>query len=48
MTLHDEARAYYALCAEAERLGIPTSLDDPSTPATVAELQQAVDAAKAV
>jgi hypothetical protein len=37
--------AYYRLCAEADRLGIPTSLDDPRSPRTVAGLRAAVDAA---
>ena len=41
-----EAQAYYRLCAEAEALGIPTSLDDPRTPKTVAALQAAVEAAR--
>lgn len=39
---HDEARAYYALCDKARKLGIPTSLDDPRTPKTVAALEEAV------
>lgn len=41
-----QARDYYRLCDEAHRLGIPTSLDDPRTPRTVAGLRAAVDAAK--
>lgn len=44
--LRDEARAYYALCARAEAVGIPTSLDDPNTPATIAELHAQVAAAE--
>ena len=40
--LHAEARAYYALCARARALGVPVSLDDPRTPATVAALRSAV------
>jgi hypothetical protein len=39
-----EARAYYALCDQARALGIPIDLDDPASPATVADLQAAVDA----
>lgn len=42
----NEQRAYYALCDQARALGIPTSLDDPRTTKTVAELQAAVDAAR--
>lgn len=45
--LYDEQVAYYRLCDEARSLGIPTSLDDPRSPRTVAGLQAAVDAAKA-
>lgn len=41
--LKDDARDYYALCAQAERLGIATSLDDPATPATVDALRAAVN-----
>lgn len=44
--LQTVAEAYYALCREAATLGIPTSLDDPESPATVADLQAAVAAAK--
>lgn len=44
--LRDEARAYYRLCDEARALGIPTSLDDPRSPRTVAELRAAVEAAR--
>lgn len=40
--LQDEAREYYALCAEAKRLGVPTSLDDPLAPKTVEALEVAV------
>lgn len=40
-----EARDYYRLCDEAERLGIPTSLDDPRSPKTVQGLRDAVEAA---
>ncbi len=39
-----EARDYYRLCATAEALGIPTSLDDPGTPRTVQALRDAVAA----
>ena len=42
---HAEASAYYALCEEACRLGIPTSLDDPRSPRTVEGLRQAIDRA---
>jgi hypothetical protein len=42
----EAARAYYALCAEAEALGIPTSLDDPRSPKTVDGLRAAVEAAR--
>lgn len=41
-----EIRAYYRLCADARALGIPTSLDDPRTPATVAGLKHAVAVAR--
>ena len=37
-----EAQTYYRLCAEAEAKGIPTSLDDPRSPRTVAALRKAV------
>jgi len=40
--LRSEARAYYALCDKARRLGIPVSLDDPRSPRTVAALAAAV------
>lgn len=45
--LQDEARAYYNLCREAERLGVPTSLDHPRTPQTVDALRAAVAEARA-
>ena len=41
-----EARAYMALCDEARALGVPTSLDDPRSPRTVAGLRAAVNAAR--
>lgn len=41
------AEAYYDLCAHARALGIPTSVDDPDSPKTVAELEAAVAAAEA-
>lgn len=41
-----EAQAYYRLCAEAEALGIPVSLDDPRSPQTVQGLREAVEAEK--
>jgi hypothetical protein len=44
--LRNEQTAYYRLCDEARALGIPTSLDDPRSPKTVAELQAAVHAAR--
>ncbi len=44
--LRQEARDYYALCAEAEALGIPVSLDNPRTPTTHAALLGAVIAAR--
>lgn len=44
--LRNEQAAYYRLCDEARALGIPTSLDDPRTPRTVADLQAAIDGAK--
>lgn len=44
--LHDEAREYQRLCDEARALGIPTSLDDPRSPRTVAGLRAAVAAAR--
>ena len=37
-----EQRDYYALCDKAQALGIPTSLDHPDTPRTVAALRKAV------
>lgn len=40
--IQDEARRYYELCREAERLGVPTSLDDPLAPKTVEALERAV------
>jgi len=40
--LQAEARAYYALCDKAHALGVPTSLDDPRSPKTVAALEKAV------
>ena len=40
--LRADARDYYALCDEADALGIPTSLDDPDSPATIAALKDAV------
>lgn len=43
MNRADEIRAYYRLCDQARSLGIPTSLDDDASPATIAELQAAVD-----
>lgn len=45
--LQEEACAYYRLIDEAEAFGIPTSLDDPRSPKTVAGLRAAVTAAKA-
>lgn len=41
--LRDEARAYYELCARADRVGVSTSLGDPRSPATVAALRTAVE-----
>lgn len=41
----NEAREYYVLCDEARAFGIPTAVDDPASPATVAELRAAVEAA---
>jgi hypothetical protein len=38
----NEQRAYMALCDRARELGIPTSLDDPRSPKTVAALKAAV------
>jgi hypothetical protein len=46
--LLQEQRDYYALCDEADRLGIPTSLDDPRSPRTVARLRAAVDEIKSL
>lgn len=42
-TLRKQARAYFRLCDEARALGVPTSLDDPRSPRTVAGLREAVD-----
>lgn len=39
----DEIREYYALCAEAAALGVPTSLDDPASPTTIAGLRLAIE-----
>jgi len=41
-----EAQAYYRLCAEAEALGIPVSLDNPRSPKTVDALRASVEAAR--
>lgn len=41
-----EQREYAALCDKARALGIPTSLDDPRSPKTVAALRKAVDDAR--
>lgn len=41
-----EAQAYYRLCAEAEALGNPVSLDDPRSPKTIQGLRDAVEAAR--
>jgi hypothetical protein len=41
------AEDYAALCETARSLGIPTSLDDPSTPQTVSALREAVAQAEA-
>ena len=38
---------YWNLCKQAMSLGIPTSLDDPRSPKTVAGLQAAVNARRA-
>lgn len=40
--LRIQAREYVALCDRAAALGIPTSLDDPRSPRTVAALRAAV------
>ena len=42
MKMQQEAWAYWRLCQEALALGIPTSLDDPRSPKTVAALRAAV------
>lgn len=39
-------REYAALCDEARKLGVPTSLDDPRSPRTVEGLRAAVEVAK--
>lgn len=36
------AVAYYAMCDRAQALGVPTSLDDPSSPKTVRGLRRMV------
>ncbi len=41
-----EAQAYSRLCADAEALGVPVSLDDPGSPKTVQGLREAVEAAR--
>jgi hypothetical protein len=44
--LRQEARDYYALCERARALGIPTSLDDPRSPKTIAALRAAISRAQ--
>jgi len=39
-----EAQVYYRLCERAREVGIPTSLDDPDSPKTTAELAAAIEA----
>lgn len=41
-----EAHEHYDLCQRAERIGVPTSLDDPRSPTTVTALRDAVVAAE--
>lgn len=41
-----EQRDYYALIDEARKLGVPTSLDDPRTPKTVAATVAAIRAVR--
>lgn len=41
-----EAEAYYRLCDRAQAVGVPTSLDDRSSPTTVASLRAAVERAE--
>jgi hypothetical protein len=41
-----EAQSYYRLVSEAQALGVPTSLDDPRSPKTVAGLRAAVEATR--
>ena len=41
--LRQKARAYYALVEEAERAGVPVSLEDPRSPRTVVGLRLAVE-----
>ncbi len=43
---HADARRYYELCEQARQLGVPTSLDDPRSPRTVAGLRAAVAKAR--
>lgn len=43
----EEQRQYQDLLDRARVVGVPTSLDDPASPATVYELRQAVEAAEA-
>lgn len=40
--LRQEARDYYALVEAARKAGVPTSLDDPRSPTTVAGLRAAI------
>jgi hypothetical protein len=47
-TLRQEAKDHYALCERARAVGIPTSLDDPRGPKTVAALRHAVEAREEV
>ena len=44
---HAIAEAYSTLCSRAAARGIPTSLDDPASPQTVAALEAAVAGADA-
>ena len=44
--VRQEALSYSLLMARAERCGVPTSLDDPRTPRTVAQMLRAVQVAE--
>lgn len=44
MTQREEQTRYYRLCELAESYGVPTSLDNPESPRTIAALEDAISA----